>query len=482
LPNYFIHNDMKNLISVAIILLLLTTCKDRQLKDQDNDIKLNKTDIESEVDRLADEYIQLDIFSGVILIAKKGKAVYQKPFGLADREEGIPNKKNTLFDIGSMNKTFTSIVIKQLIAEGRLKYSDKLTDFIKGYEDSRVEDVTVRHLLDHESGFGDYHKKGFFDLPKESKTLQAIVDMTKSMQLEFEPGMQEMYSNTGYVLLGAIIEEVSGDTYFQNVRERIIKPLRLRNTYIEDLSGLEKKRAKGYYKTVSGELIRNDRFVDQPNPDGGFLSTVEDIMKFYRSYYYDTLLLSKTMKEDDPFFNYIDELAPGKAIVHAGGFEGFNTVIYQIISDDISIIVFSNMDEPVAEHLGMGILLIIRGQEPAKPSLPAVQMVYKYFKERGIDYIRENFEELTVNFHPADPRDLILNIVGYNILSEGLTDEAIELFKLNIEFFPGVANCWDSLGEAYMLKGDTTAARKAYEKALEINPDMETAKKALDKI
>lgn len=452
------------------------------MKDKDNDIRLNKTKLESKVDRLAEEYIQLDIFSGVILIAEKGKAVYHKPFGLANREEGIPNKRNTLFDIGSMNKTFTSIVVKQIIAEGKLNYNEKLTDYIQGYEDPRVKDITIKHLLDHESGFGDYHKKGFFDLPKEDKTLHAIVDMTRNMSLEFDPGTEEMYSNTGYVLLGAIIEEVSGESYFQNVRERIIEPLKLRNTYLNNLSEIDKDRAKGYYKTVSGELIRNDRYVDEPNPDGGFLSTAKDIMKFYRSYQYDTLLLSKTIKKSDPYFIFVADLPPGKAIVHAGGFEGFNTVAFQIISDDIIIIVFSNMDEPVAESLGMGILSIIRGQEPPKPSLPATQLVYKFFNDRGIDYVRDNFEKLTVNFHPADPRDYILNIVGYNILSEGRTDEAIDLFKLNTEFFPEVANCWDSLGEAYMVKGDTAAARKAYSMALKINPEMETARNALDNL
>lgn len=470
---------MTRILTVFLVLIFLMSCCDGTGKKRSH--VLDKSIIPM-VDSLVKDYIELDIFSGVILIGEKGEVYYQKAFGMADREMGIPNTVSTLFDIGSMNKTFTSIVVKQLISEGRLTYDDRLTDFIEGFEDDRAGQITVRHLLDHKSGFGDYHERGFFDLPDEQKTLHAIVNRAKNMVLEFEPGTEEMYSNTGYVLLGAIIEEVSGKSYYQNVRERITVPLKLENTYLENLEDQSAERAKGYYKTVRGELVRNDNFIDQPNPDGGFLSTAEDIMKFYRSYYYDTLLLSKAIKDSDPFFNYLEELPPGKAPVHAGGFEGFNTAIFQVVSDDITIIVFANMDEPVAENLGMGILSIIRGQEPEKPSLPAVQQVYKSFNEHGIEYLKDNFDELTVNFHPADPRDFILNIVGYNVLSEGRVDEAIELFKLNTGLFPEVANCWDSLGEAYMAGGDTTEAAKAYRRALELDPGLTSAREALEKL
>ncbi|MDT8400576.1 MAG: serine hydrolase [Bacteroidales bacterium] len=470
---------MKRNVTFLLMLSILLSCGE---KNSNREPAIIDREMGDKVDNLVQQYINLDIFSGVILIAEQGILYYHKAFGMADREKGIPNTVNTLFDIGSMNKTFTSIVIKQLIDEGKLDYDDSLKYFVEGFKDPMAENITVRHLLEHESGFGDYHDRGYFDQPEEQKTLQAIVDRTRSMTLEFEPGTEQMYSNTGYVLLGAIIESVSNMSYFRIVRERITRPLELTNTYLEDLDELESRRAKGYYKTVRGELVRNYNLIDLPNPDGGFLSTAEDVMKFYRSYYYDTLLLSKRIKDSDPFFKFLEDLPPGKAPVHAGGFEGFNTAIYQLVSDDISIVVLANMDEPVAENLGGDILALIRGQEPEKPSLPAVQLVYKSFNEEGIDYVRANFDELTLNFHPADPRDLILNIVGYTILAEDRINEAIELFRLNTELFPEVANCWDSLGEAYLIKGESTEAKKAYKRALELNPGLTSALEALKKL
>ena len=219
---------------------------------------------------------------------------------------------------------------------------------------------------------------------------------------------------------------------------------------------------------------------DIPNPDGGFLSTTEDIMTFYRSYYYDDLLLSEEAKSNDSFFNYLKELPDGKATGSAGGFEGFNTALYQVVSNDFTIIVFANMDEPVAEHIALDILALTRGETPNKPQAPAIQNVREAFNKNGADFVKANFEDLTINFHPKDPKDIIINALGYAYLYEANdVDKAIKLFKLNTQLFPDIANCWDSYGEALAESGKKEEAIKAYEKALTIRPNLESAKNAL---
>ena len=166
---------------------------------------------------------------------------------MADRSSEKPNTLNTLFDIGSMNKTFTSVVIKQLEEEGKLKLTDHLTDYIPGFSDTRVRDITLEHLLEHRSGFGDYHNNGYFELPLEQRKLNAIVERAKDYTLLFQPGEDDSYSNLGYVLLGKIIEVSSGKSYFLNVQERIVDRLNLENTYLQNFNGLEDRIAKGYY-------------------------------------------------------------------------------------------------------------------------------------------------------------------------------------------------------------------------------------------
>ena len=164
----------------------------------------------------------------------------------------------------------------------------------------------------------------------------------------------------------------------------------------------------------------------------------------------------------------------------AGGFEGFNTAMYQVISEDQSIIVFANMDEPVAEQIGYGILQILRGQQPEQVKLPAIQNVRKSFEEKGFEFVKQNFEDLTTNYHPHDPKDWILNDLGYAYwYGRNDIDRAIELFKLNTELFPKVANAWDSLGEAFHKKGEKSRAKECYQIALEIDPELESAKEKL---
>lgn len=474
-----IYLIMKLYTFILLLSLTLTGCKNKENKQElaNNE---DSEELSKNIETVVQDYLDLGIFSGIILVAEKGKIQFHKAYGLANRETKAPNTINTLFDIGSMNKTFTSIVVKQLVAEGKLNLDDKLTQYISGFKDPNANKITINHLLNHESGFADYHTRNYFDLPLKERKLNAIVERAKSYELNFEPGTEQDYSNLGYVILGAVIEKVSGTSYFDNVNERIVKPLNLKNTYLNDFSGLENRIAHGYYYTPLGELEESAPMQDIPNPDGGFLSTTEDIMKFYRSYYYDDLLLSEEAKSNDPFFNYLKELPDGKATGSAGGFEGFNTALYQVVSNDFTIIVFANMDEPVAEHIALDILALSRGETPNKPQAPAVQNVREAFNKNGADFVKANFEDLTINFHPEDPKDIILNALGYAYLYEANdVDKAIELFKLNTELFPNIANCWDSYGEALAKSDKEEEAIKAYEKALTIRPNLESAKNAL---
>lgn len=472
-------------IKLFIILLFVDvlSCRNNESSKHSVSELEQPTELSNKIDNVIQNYLDLDIFSGIVLVAEKGDIKYHKAFGLANREENTLNTTSTLFDIGSMNKTFTSIVTKQLVDEGKLKFDDKLTDYIKGFQDPNASKITINHLLNHESGFADYHTPNYFDLPLSERKLDAIVERAKSYELNFQPGQEQDYSNLGYVILGAIIENVSGKTYFDNVNERIIKPLNLKNTYLKNFSNLENRIAHGYYYSPLGKLEEASPTQDIPNPDGGFLSTTEDIMKFYRSYYYDDLLLSKDIKSKDPLFDYLKTIPKGKATGSAGGFEGFNTSLYQVISSDTTIIIFANMDEPVAEHIALDILTLTRGENPKKPHPPAIQNIREAFNNKGLDFVKTNFDSLTINFHPEDPKDIILNDLGYAYLYEANDiEKAIDFFKLNTELFPDIANCWDSYGEALAMQGNKKQAIEAYKKALSIRPNLESAKNALKEL
>ena len=259
--------------------------------------------------------------------------------------------------------------------------------------------------------------------------------------------------------------------------------LGLKNIYLENTATLP-NQSVGYLKTIFGELEDNRPFNSPPKPDGGFWATTADILSFYQAYFYTNQLLDATTKAGMEYFTFFEELKgmDGKATAMAGGFNGANTVIFEIPSRQISILVFANMDEPVAEQIGSGILKIIRGEEPPAPTLPAARNVWQAWDQHGKEYVKTHFEELTINFHPQDPKDLILNQVGYGLLSHDRPGEAVEVFVLNTELFPQVANCWDSLGEAWLKKGDKKKALEMYKKALSIDPMLPSAREMVKEL
>ncbi|RMH62003.1 MAG: tetratricopeptide repeat protein, partial [Calditrichaeota bacterium] len=343
--------------------------------------------------------------------------------------------------------------------------------------------ITIKHLLDHTSGFGDYVGPRFFELPDNRKNIQGLLPLIKEMPIHFIPGTENEYSNAGYILLGAIIEKVTGKSYAENLEERIKKPLQLSSLVTKNVKKTA-RRAVGYTKNIFGEYEDNEHFVFEPKSDGGCYATAEDMMIFYRAFLYGNKLFSDKVKHQDPFFKQIQPIYKqhGAGIPFAGGFNGANTVHLERLADNISIVVFANMDEPVAENIALGIHKIINGQEPPKPQLPTLLSVYQAYVKNGIEYIRTNFKSLTSNWFDNDPKDLILNNLGYELLHNGRLEDALKIFRLNTEMFPNVANCWDSYGEALFKSGRNTEALKAYKRALKLNPNIPSAKKMVKEL
>ena len=458
---------MSRLITL-LVLLFLFSCQTE--KEENNVLKVDKSVLSEKVDTYAKAYESLDIFSGAILIAKDGKPVYERAFGLANRDDKRPNTLQTKYLIGSMNKDFTRVLILQLIAEGKLRWTDKMIDYLNGFDQPGVREVTVRQLADHTSGFGDYEDWDFVELPYAQKNLATILERARNQELLFEPGTDNEYSNTGYALLGAIIERITRKTYEQNVKERIAQPLGMNNTYLKDIQQ-KPDRTIGYIITING-VDNTEMVIAEPRPDGGFWCTPSDLLLFYQNFFYGSTLIPDSIRATDTYFKQIAPLysKPNSIDYLAGGTNGHNSVIGQFFKENISIIVLANMDEPVAEKVVDGIVAILNAREPQAPKLPALLAAYQAYKENGVGYLKSNFEEVTSNYNPGDPKDGILNNLGYQLIEAGKMDEAVDLLKLNTELFPDIANCWDSYGEVLLKKGDKKGALKAYQRALSIQP------------
>src|ERR1051325_10460922 len=246
-----------------------------------------------EVLELAHKY---QLFNGTALVAENGRVVYKGGFGMANMEWGIPNTPDTKFRLGSITKQFTATLIMQLVEQGKIKLDGKLSDYLPDYRKDIGEKVTIHNLLTHTSGIPSYtDQPGFFE--NVSRNPYKVADFVKkyaSGDLEFEPGSKFSYSNSGYFLLGAIIERVTGKTYEQALKDNILDPAGMKNTGYDHHNTLIPKRASGYIKT--SDSFANAPYLDMsiPYAPGSLSSTVKDLYLWDQALYTDKLLSAQS--------------------------------------------------------------------------------------------------------------------------------------------------------------------------------------------
>ncbi len=257
-----------------------------------------------------------DAFSGAVLIARDGEPIFKKAYGLANRSTNTPNRTDTKFNLGSMNKMFTAVAIAQLVERGKLSFTNPIAKLLPDYPNKAVaEKVTVHHLLTHTSGMGNYQSETFMANLDKMKSVSDLLALIVNEPLAFEPGAKMAYSNSGFVVLGAIIEKVSGENYFTYVKEHIFKPAGMVNTDSYDKGGNIPNLALGYMRMNAqgmadpSVLLRENTSIlpARASPAGGGYSTVEDMLKFSLALRNNKLLSKK----------YTDILTTGK--VEVGG-------------------------------------------------------------------------------------------------------------------------------------------------------------------
>ncbi|HKG21904.1 MAG TPA: serine hydrolase [Blastocatellia bacterium] len=310
----------------------------------------------------ADEYLATLVrdrqFAGAALVARDGKVVMSKGYGMADLENGVPNGPRTKFRLGSITKQFTATAIMMLQERGKLSTQDPICKYVGDCPEA-WRGVTVRHLLTHTSGIPSYTSlPDFVKTMSQPAKLEELIGRFKNRPLEFQPGEKFSYNNSGYVLLGLIIEKVSGQEYESFLRQNIFEPLKMASTGYDHTGEVLKDRASGYI--LSGEIIENAPYLDMslPHAAGALYSTVEDLYVWDQALYSEKLLSKKSFDEMlTPFkSNYgygwgVNDQYGLRRISHGGGINGFSTFIARYPEEKATIIVLSNY-----EHANSGFI------------------------------------------------------------------------------------------------------------------------------
>jgi CubicO group peptidase (beta-lactamase class C family) len=442
-------------------------------------------DKSSLVDALLTSYHDAGLFNGAALVSDHGKVLLRKGYGFADFEWKIPNTPDTKFRIGSITKQFTSTVVLQLVEEGKLSLDSTLSSILPYYRTDTGSKITIHHLLSHTSGIPSYTglPNFFRDVSRDPYGVREFVEKYCSGNLEFEPGSRFLYNNSGYFLLGAIIEAVSKKPYAQVVRERVFEPLGMAGSGY-DLSGpILERRARGYESGPTG--VRNADYLDMglPYSAGSLYSTVEDLYIWDQALYGETILPTKAKERmfTPGLGNYaygwvvqkrnigVDK-AERLTVGHDGGINGFNTVIRRVPDDRLLVVLFNNTGGTNLGAMTDGIVDILYGRTPPSPRRPVGRLLYETIRTSGVQAAVAQYRELK----SASPSSYDLSFgqlarLGVELLDQKRAADAVEILKLSVEAFPN-ANSLNTLARAYREAGQTDLAIKTYESVLQLDP------------
>jgi CubicO group peptidase (beta-lactamase class C family) len=436
-----------------------------------------------QIDDLMRKYVENGQFNGSLLVAENGKVIFKKGYGMANMEWAIPNAPDTKFRLGSLTKQFTAMLIMQLVEGGKLKLEGKITDYLTDYPKANGDKITIHHLLTHTSGIPNYTGLPGFQ-EKLSRNPYKPTDFIKQfsdLPLEFEPGSRFAYSNSGYFLLGVLIEKVTGKTYGKVLQENIFKPLGMNNTGYDVYSTILPKQATGYEKR--GLTYVKAPYIDMsiPYSAGSLYSTVEDLALWDQALYSDNLLSASSKatlftpyKSGYAYGWFVGKRPLGQlkdslqVMDHAGGIDGFHTVLSRLPENKHLVVLLNNTGFTNLDAMRDNIFRILYNQPIDTPRISVAYVVGKSLETTSLENVLKQYREIKKQpSYYLYEREI--NQLGYILMGENKIKEAIAIFTLNVEEYPQSANVYDSRGEAYLLNGEKTQAIIDYKKSLQLD-------------
>jgi CubicO group peptidase (beta-lactamase class C family) len=308
------------------------------------------------IDQLIMAYQKLGKFTGTALVARKGQIILGKGYGYRDEQIKKPNDAGTIFQIASVTKTFTAAMVLKLAELNRLSLSDKLSKWYPAFPNS--DKITIENLLSHTSGIFDHTRK---DTAIRLNTPEKMMTFLAKKPLDFEPGADWRYSNSGYSILGFIIGKVSGMTYEQAIRHYIFNPLHITQSGFDFEHLQSPQKAKGYSFNDTGKTIASFSDSSIVFAAGAIYSTVGDLYKWHQGLERNSIVSSALMNKAyiplQKNYGYgwiIDSAASHKMVYHTGNIAGFSSILLRIPGDDICVVLLNNQDgilEPVARKI-----------------------------------------------------------------------------------------------------------------------------------
>jgi CubicO group peptidase (beta-lactamase class C family) len=336
---------------------------------------LSAKQMTAEFDKILNDQFKPDGTGCAALVAKEGQVIYRKGFGLADLELNVPMRPEMVFRIGSITKQFTAIAILQLMEQGKLSLQDEITRYIPDYP-MHGHSITIEHLLTHTSGIKSYTNVPMFrEIIRTDMKPEEIIEKNKALPMEFAPGTKWNYNNSGYIMLGYIIEKVSGKTYAEYLQENFFTPLGMTSSYYGDDTKIIKNRASGYQPGEGGTVNADYLSMTLPYAAGSIMSTVDDLYKWNRALHSYKLVRKETLDMAHTSYKLADgkpvgygygwslsELQGSRSIEHGGGINGYLSYTLYLPEEDLFVALLSNSNGQAPEFSSLRMAAIAIGK------------------------------------------------------------------------------------------------------------------------
>lgn len=395
-------------------------------------------DLTKELDAVAAAAFAGDGPGAAVLVVRDGKILLRKGYGLADLELGVAVRPEMVFRIGSITKQFTAVAVLMLAEEGKLDLASPITTYLPEYPEPEAV-VTVEHLLTHTSGIPSYTDLAeWLPLQRKDMSLEELIDMFKDRPLEFSPGERWAYNNSGYILLGAIIEQASGMSYQEFVRRRIFEPLGMTSSYYGDVDPIIPGRVRGYARGKDGFINAPYLSMTQPYSAGSLMSTVDDLAVWNEALFAGSVVKSETLRRAlAPFrlsdgrstgygFGWMMSSHGGHALVeHGGGIHGFTCHAIAVPEEKAYVVVLTNSTAGGE-----------RSPEAAAFRLAALALGAPYVEPVAAPLAPEQAAALAGVYAGPDEQKVFIRTDGSKVLYQRTGGSVAEIFQAaNGEFF-----------------------------------------------
>jgi CubicO group peptidase (beta-lactamase class C family) len=472
---YFIWNKHHTILGILAVIALCS----RGFSQPDD------SSISKKIDTLIQSLYAREQFNGAILVAMNGRVVYKKAYGKSDLSKNVPFTVSTPCYLASVSKQFTATGILILADKGLLSLDDPLNKYFPDFPGG--ESITIKQLLTHTSGIVNYEELGI-DNPGLTNR-EVYKSLVRHKTLQFQPGEKYDYSNSGYVLLAMIIENVSKMSFSDFMSTYVFGPLEMTHTFI-CTSAVQRPVLKAYGKF--GDESDN---IGSTTGDGGICSTVEDLLKWDQALYTSKVVSQSLVAQAfEPVtlhdgsksfygFGWMIKNDNQKIVYHTGGSGGYRTYIERDLHNHNTIIILTNIENSPRREISQAIEDILNNNRYELPKISIATRMYRIRNHDGIDSAIRFYKINKATAHSEyDFGEQELNLLGYKLWSMKNIDEAVEIFKLNIVAYPSSSNAYESLGEAYLDKGDKNQAEVNFTESLKLDPANQDAIRMMKKI